>query len=392
MADFIERSSLLRRAFPELGEVELDALCRVACERLYTEGSHFCRQGDAGKTLFILAEGEAGIFVRTGNDGQEIWVKSAQPGSYFGEMALLGNTTRSATVRALTACRTLEIDRETFVNLVEEQPALLHNLSRQIIDHLRNNDRAVITELRQKNEELATAYAHLAEQEKLRSQFIAILSHELRTPLTSAQGFLHLINKGVLPADSLRQALDLVTRNVEKMVALINNLLVLYEMRLTSHQATSVSLTDVVAEAVNEAKAMVNEKQAPVVLELIPDLPEIEGDRNGLILALRAVVENALKFSPDCRPVHVRIGAPRNGHVQIEVIDSGIGIPAEALEQIFEPFSRVEGAGASRLFPGLGVGLSIARFIIERHGGRIEVMSTPGRGTNISVFLSMNGG
>jgi signal transduction histidine kinase len=368
--------------------VELRALSRVVRERRYAEGSLFCRQGDAGGTLFVLAQGEAGIFVRADNASEEIFLKSVEPGSYFGEMALLGNTTRSATVRALSDCRTLEIDRQTFLNLVEEHPALLHSLSRQIIDHLRNNDRAIITELRQKHEELATAYGHLAEQERLRSHFIATLSHELRTPLTSAQGFLHLINKGALPADSLQQALDLVTRNVEKMVALINNLLVLYEMRLSSHQATSVSLPEVMTEALAEARAAASDSETPVSLEVAPDLPDIQGDRNGLILALRAVIENALKFSPNQAPVHVRIVPPRNGHVRIEVIDCGIGIPAEALESIFEPFYRVEGTGASRLFPGLGVGLSIARFIIERHNGHIEVVSTPGQGTNFSIFLS----
>jgi signal transduction histidine kinase len=388
MVEVRDHMRLLRQAFPEIGEVELRALSRVVRERRYAEGSLFCRQGDAGGTLFVLAQGEAGIFVRADNASEEIYLKSAEPGSYFGEMALLGDTTRSATVRALSDCRTLEIDRQTFVNLVEEHPALLHSLSRQIIDHLRNNDRAIISELRQKHEELATAYGHLAEQERLRSHFIATLSHELRTPLTSAQGFLHLINKGALPADSLQQALDLVTRNVEKMVALINNLLVLYEMRLSSHQATRVSLPEVVAEAVAEARAAASESETPVTLEVAPDLPDIEGDRNGLILALRAVIENALKFSPNQAPVHVRMAPPRNGRVRIEVIDCGIGIPAEALENIFEPFYRVEGAGANRLFPGLGVGLSIARFIIERHSGHIEVVSTPGQGTNFSILLS----
>jgi signal transduction histidine kinase len=387
MAELVDHMRLLRQAFPELGQVELRALSRVARERQYPAGSLFCRQGETGGTLFILAEGKAGIFVRTDSTGNEIFLKSAEPGSYFGEMALLGNTTRSATVRATSDCRTLEIDRQTFVNLVEEQPALLHNLSRQIIDHLRNNDRAIISELRQKNEELATAYGHLAEQEQLRSQFIATLSHELRTPLTSAQGFLHLINKGALPADSLSQALDLVTRNVEKMVALINNLLVLYEMHLTTYQSTSVSLPEIVAEAVGEARTVMGENETPITLELAPHLPDILGDRNSLILALRAVLENALKFSPNHSPVLVRIAAPRNGQVQLEVIDCGIGIPPEALEHIFDPFYRFEGSGANRLFPGLGVGLSIARFVIERHGGHIEVVSTPGQGTNFSIFL-----
>lgn len=381
------RLNLLRQTFPELKDQDLQTLNEVAHEQHYPMGSVLCQEGEVGETLFVLIEGEAGIFIHTEAD-QEIMLKTMLPAAYFGEMALLGNTTRAATVRAVVDCRTLEIDQETFVNLVDRNPALLRTLSRQIIDHLRNNDRAIIHALRQKNEDLATAYADLAEQERLRSDFIATLSHELRTPLTSAQGFLHLINKGGLDGDFLRQALDSVTRNVEKMVALINNLLVLYEMRLTTQELTDLNIVDLVIQAVGEVKALLNDTAVPITMTVAPDLPELHGDKNGLVLALRSVIENAFKFSPDNTPVHINICHLDRAYIRIDVIDHGVGIPEEARERIFELFYRVEEAGASRLFPGLGVGLSIAKFIVERHDGRIEVISIPDQGTTFSIFLA----
>jgi signal transduction histidine kinase len=381
-----DRLDLLRYVFSELDERDIEALNSVAGWQKHSAGAVICQEGEIGSTLFVLTRGEVGVYVR-GDGDQEIFIKASHPISYFGEMAVLGKTTRAATVRAITDCETFDIDGATFAELVERSPLLLRNVSQQIIEHLRNNDRAIITALRRKNEDLAAAYADLAEQERLRSDFIATLSHELRTPLTSAQGFLHLINKGGLQGDFLRQALDSVTRNVEKMVALINNLLVLYEMRLTLHELAPVNVADLLAEAVGEAKALLPENDVLITMAASAQLPEIQGDKNGLVLALRAIIENALKFNPHNNPVHILIGCPNKGQVRIDIADEGIGIPAESLERIFEPFYRVEGSGASRLFPGLGVGLSIAKFIIERHGGRIEVTSHPAHGTTFTIYL-----
>ena len=378
--------ALLHQAFPDLNEADIQSLNQAAVLRAYPAGDTICRQGDIGSALYILAQGEADISVRTDGDN-ELLVRKVHPGDYFGEMALFGKTTRAATIRANTDCTLLEIDQDTFLPVASQNPALLRAVVAQISDHLRNNDRSLIAELKQKNLALQAAYAHLAEQERLRTEFIATLSHELRTPLTSAQGFLHLINKGAIKETALPPAMDSITRNVEKMVGLINNLLVLYEMHLISPQFSHIPLADLVHDALDEAQAMCDDGGPPVLLELPAGLPLVRGDKNGLILAIRSLIENAFKFSPENTPIVLR-GQSHNGRgLRLDVIDQGIGIPADVHERIFEPFYRLEGGGASRLYPGLGVGLAIAKFIVDRHGGRIELTSQPGHGSTFSDYL-----
>lgn len=391
MADnTLDPIALLQRAFPDLSEADIHALHRAAVLRLYPANSVICHQGDIGTALYLLAQGEAHIFVRTDEDS-EILVKKALPGEYFGEMALFGKTTRAATIRAMTDCHLIEIDQDTFLPVASQNPALLRGVVAQISNHLRNNDRSIIAELKQKNTALQAAYANLAEQERMRTEFIATLSHELRTPLTSAQGFLHLINKGAIKENALRPAMDSVTRSVEKMVGLINNLLVLYEMHLISPQFSQVHLVQLVNDALDEVQAICDDGGPPVLLEVTADLPPLRGDKNGLVLAIRSLIENAFKFSPDNTPVilrgHYLNGSPKEPELRLDIIDQGIGIPADAHQRIFEPFFRLEGSGASRLFPGLGVGLAIAKFIIVGHNGRIELASEPGQGSTFSIFL-----
>jgi signal transduction histidine kinase len=284
----------------------------------------------------------------------------------------------------------LEIDREAFISTIDQNPALLRAIVRQISNHLQNNDRIIIRELRKKNRALNVAYNNLSSQEKLRTDFIATLSHELRTPLTSAQGFLHLINRGAMQGSAQRIALETVTRNVEKMVDLINNLLVLYEMHLSSPEYSDVALAELVREAIREARTVMDAQQNPVEFVREGELPMIRGDRNGLLLAVRSLIENAFKFSQDNDLVVVNLYLVDEDTAGLDVIDLGIGIPLEAQEHIFEPFYRVEGTGPDRLFSGLGVGLAISKFIIEQHQGQLTVESNPGEGSTFTIRLPLS--
>jgi two-component system phosphate regulon sensor histidine kinase PhoR len=276
------------------------------------------------------------------------------------------------------------------MSAIDQNPALLLSIVRQISDHLRNNDRVIIRELRKKNQALNVAYNNLSSQEKLRTDFIATLSHELRTPLTSAQGFLHLINRGVIQASAQQSALETVTKNVEKMVDLINNLLVLYEMHLISPEYSDISLVALVEEAIREAKTVAEAKVRQIDVIRPSELPTIRGDRNGLLLAVRSLIENAFKFSQATDLVVVNIYPIDEDAIGLDVIDQGIGVPSEAQPHIFDPFYRVEGAGSDRLFSGLGVGLAIAKFIVEQHDGRLTVDSEPGQGSSFTIRLPLS--
>lgn len=291
-----------------------------------------------------------------------------------------------ATIRAQQECRLLEIDQDDFMAVASSNPSLLRRLMRQIIGHIQRTDRAVIHELNVKNEALKEAYAHLEEQEQLRTKFIVTLSHELRTPLTSIRGYLALVNQGAIKGDSLPVAMNSITHNVEKMVGLTNDLLFLYEMHPKAPKFTCLNLADVLIEALQGARKALEDEVTAVSLDIAPDVPPIYGDQQGLVLAIRAFIENAFKYSPDHTPVHIRAYSAGD-EVAVAVTDQGIGIPAEVQERIFEPFFRVEREGTAHLFPGLGVGLTIAKFMADRNNGRITVDSAPDEGSTFTLFL-----
>lgn len=384
----ISRIELLHHVFPELSPDELQVLNAAAQEQDYLPGALLCQEGEIGRRLFIISEGEAEIFVNT-EEKQMILVKKVGPMDYFGEMALINDAPRAATVRTISNCKTLEIDRGPFVDVIDHNPVLLRSIVRQISNHLQNNDRIIIRELRKKNQALNVAYNNLSAQEKLRTEFIATLSHELRTPLTSARGFLHLVNRGTIQGEAQTSALATVTRNVEKMVGLINNLLVLYEMHLISPKFIDIGLDVVVHEAIHEARLTSDASLTPVEFIKDEDLPMIRGDLNGLLLVIRSLIENAFKFSDKSDLVVVNLYRADEETVGLDVIDLGVGIPEEAQQRIFEPFYRVEGAGSDRLFSGIGVGLAIAKFIVEQHQGQLLVESKPGEGSTFTMRLPL---
>lgn len=382
-----EQRTLLRQTFPDLTEKEIETIENAAEAQSYKAGTTICRQGDFGETFFILIKGRAGIYIQP-DDETQVPVREIEAPGYFGEMALLGQVSRSATVKAATVCQTLEIDRDTFISTVESNRVLLVALSNCINDHLYHNDQTIIAELRRKNDALRAAYDNLAEQERLRTEFITTLSHELRTPLTSVQGFLHLINRGATQGKSLEMAMDSVNRNVEKMVRLTNNLLVLYETHLSEPTMTNLSVADLLIDAMQEARSMQGDYVTPIALTMYPGATRLQGDKTSLSLVLRSLIENALKFSPEYSPIAITVSKPGLDEICIEIVDQGVGMSEELLGRIFDPFFRgKDGSDEDHLFSGLGVGLAITRFIVKRHNGRIEVDSQPDQGSVFRLIL-----
>lgn len=380
----------MQTAFPDLSRNNIETLSQAAVYEEYPANSDICREGEEGTTLFILDQGEVDIIVHA-SDNQEILVDTIGPGTYFGEMAFLGETTRMATIRTRMPCRLLSIEEEDFMAIAQTNPSLLRTLLRQIIGHIRRTDRAVIHELNVKNAALHKTYNELEEQEAFRTQFIATLSHELRTPLTSIKGYLSLITGGAMKGDSLQVALDSITRNVNKMVGHTNDLLILYEMHPKRPSFEYLAVADVLIEALNAARSVLNDHSTPVTIEVDPDMPQVYVDRRGLTLALRALLENAFKYSLQNAPVAVRVSTLESGAVTIAVSDEGIGIALADQARLFEPFFRLEKEeGTSILYPGLGIGLTIAKFVLDRHNGRIDIKSTPGVGSTFTLHIPQN--
>jgi signal transduction histidine kinase len=234
--------------------------------------------------------------------------------------------------------------------------------------------------------------------ERAKSSFIATVSHELRTPLTSIKGYVELMAAGAVGAISPQQAkfLEIVEHNTERLVSLVNNLIAVSEMERGSItvQARPVDIKGVVEDALRGCQPQADEKQLSLVSSVPPGLAPARGDPQHIRQILDNLLDNALHYTPCQGRVTVWAaeaslesdGAEPQAYVVVSVRDTGVGIAAEDQEKIFERFYRAENA-LSVEAGGTGMGLAIARSLVEAHGGRIWVESQVGVGSTFSFTI-----
>jgi PAS domain S-box-containing protein len=226
------------------------------------------------------------------------------------------------------------------------------------------------------------------EASRLKDDFLATLSHELRTPLNAILGWVQMLLAGTLPADRARQAIDIIGRNAKAQAQLIEDILdisriITGKLEIDSQVVSVPHLMDgVVSGALPAARA----KQITITKHVPDGLPPVDGDPKRLHQVLSSVVANAIQFTPDKGTVDIRASATADG-LEIVVADSGAGIPADFLPHVFDRFRQAD-SRATRRHGGLGLGLAIARHVVEQHRGRIEAHSDgPGRGTTMTIRL-----
>ena len=230
----------------------------------------------------------------------------------------------------------------------------------------------------------------LRELDRLKDEFLSLVSHELRTPLTSIRGYVELVldeEAGDLTPEQ-RKFLKAVDRNSGRLLRLVGDLLFVAQAdagRLTLEQA-NVDMAALAAECVEAARPIADQKAIDLRLAALP-VPALVGDRGRLAQVVDNLISNALKFTPESGNVEVSTGT-NNGHVVLDVRDSGIGIPTDEQPRLFERFYRAASA-TEQAIPGTGLGLAIVKAIVEAHRGRVEIESQPGVGTLFRVALPL---
>ncbi len=233
--------------------------------------------------------------------------------------------------------------------------------------------------------ENARLLAELREQDRLKSQFITDASHEMRTPLTAVKGYLQLILDGAMNAEQQRASLEIAARNIDVIIRLVNDILYLQEMATIRAERVPVALGELVQEVVGAAQEQARLAGVTLRVEIPSDLPPVSGGRKRLTRALANLVDNAIKFNTAGGEVTVRL-REEGDYLRVDVSDTGIGIPAEHLDKIFNRFYRID-LSAPHLTRGVSLGLPIAKQIVEEHGGEMHVESEPGKGSTFSFTL-----
>lgn len=224
--------------------------------------------------------------------------------------------------------------------------------------------------------------------DRAKTDFIATISHELRTPLTVIRGFTELLLRGSgggqLSADQA-DLLDQVRARAVDMTDMVNNAILIADIE-SGQLKTELQPQDlemVINLALAPLRAGIEQKQLSLTLDIPADLPAVVGDREQLKRALTQLLDNARRYTEQGGiTVHARASG---GAVQVDVIDTGPGIAPEVLPRLFKRFQRIEGNNSTQR--GGGLGLAIARQLIERQGGTVRASSTPGKGSTFTITL-----
>jgi signal transduction histidine kinase len=262
-------------------------------------------------------------------------------------------------------------------------------------------------ELAEQNQKLQDAFDRLKELDRLKSNFLATVSHELRTPLTSIIGYSDMLATGIAGSLNAEQQefVETIRSKGDHLLALITSLLDLNKLEQGSMRLhrESIDPGELVLDLKKTMTPAAAKKQVTIDANIEDGMPKLDVDPVRIRQVLFNITENALKFSPTGSTIKLiartseASGVPDDGfgavllaapekRVEIGIIDSGMGIPKEEQEKIFDAFYQVDG-GSTREHGGTGLGLSIVKRIVEAHGGTVRVESEPGHGAAFWVSL-----
>ena len=229
-----------------------------------------------------------------------------------------------------------------------------------------------------------------AAAERMRVDFVANASHELKTPLASLLGYIETLRDDETAADAALRArfLTIMAGEASRMQRLIEDLISLSRIEAEKYRLpdTQVDLVALVDEIVAQLREGGDVRSDDLVVDAAANLPPVMGDRPQLSQMLYNLIGNAMKYGRSGTPVAITLAPTASNMVRLVVRDHGDGIAATHLPRLTERFYRVD-AGRSRGLGGTGLGLAIVKHIIERHRGRLEIVSAPGEGVRVTVLL-----
>ncbi len=378
----------LRRIFffKDLSDQEIRLVADACHEERHSSGDILFLEGSTADRCYIVLEGRVEVW-KDYNEAQPSLLGVHGPGHFFGELALLDELPRSATVVARENARVLFLYREDFRDLIRSHSSIALSVMVSISLMLRSSNEVFLEDLKKRNTELEAAYRELEEvhADRLRNErlstlgkFSSMILHDIRNPLSMLKGLLQLMILSIHEPEKLEGHV----RNALAEVARLENLASEFldysrgEIRLNLGVTTASWLFKRVEESVRER---FRASGLTVALDCRLEDPLLL-DAERILRALLNVADNARKAMSPGGVLTLRAFPEENANV-FELADTGEGMGPEVLAHIFEPFYSSSKAG------GTGLGMLIVKNVVEAHGGTVSVESEPGRGTRVRLSI-----
>jgi signal transduction histidine kinase len=381
-----------------LSEADRQALVALACREWCARGTVICQEGDPGETLYLIESGQVAVVKEVGS-GRPTLLGYRGAGELIGEMSVVSEQPRSASVITVEGTELLSIGAAEFSALMAERPGIGWAVLNVLNDRLYAADvartRTFLEEqvLARRVERLTDEAERLAELARVRQETVELIVHDLRTPLAVINGCMEML-RATLSGKELGVVsgmLQLAERSSERLLVLVEDLLEAGRQETTAGALASqpVDLARVLRHAVAEAGIVARQAGIDLDLALPPDLPQPQGDKVQLQRVMGNLLDNAVSYTPAGGWVRVSARAGED-EVEVSVTDNGPGVPPEHRDKIFNRFTRVPGAEGRR--QGFGLGLYFCSLVVDAHGGRIWVEPGPGgKGSRFAFALPLAG-
>jgi signal transduction histidine kinase len=280
-----------------------------------------------------------------------------------------------------------EGDQELITILANQVGQALENA--KLFEKLWRSQQELEKKVEERTRALSLALEEVKTISKRKTDFISAVSHELRTPLTSIKGYAAILTAeklGVLPP-AAKERLEKINIHSDELVHMVNNLLDIasIEAGKTLMKIEEQNIKNIIANVADLISIQYKNKNIELVTDIQKDTPSVMADRSQIERVFINLLGNAVKFTPQNGKITIR-AKPKEEVVEISISDSGIGMPPEALDKLFQEFYRVDNP-INQQVKGTGLGLSLVKHIIEAHKGRIWVESMPNRGSTFSFTL-----
>jgi signal transduction histidine kinase len=247
------------------------------------------------------------------------------------------------------------------------------------------------SELQKQEKAAREANLQLREKDRIKDEYVARVTHDIKGHLAAIQSCLAVASDGAASSMSDRQSdfMNRAARRTTQLSNFVKELLNLTQMRLSGQvKMEAFSLNDCLSKALASVARKADDKSITVTSDIDPSLGEMSGDEFSINEMITNLLFNAVKYTPENKSVHLEAKS-YDDFVQIDISDTGIGIPADEVAHVFDEFFRASNAKKTEK-DGTGLGLSIVKQIVERHGGEITVESRQGEGTKFTVTLPRN--
>ncbi len=360
--------------------------------RVCVMGELICQEGEPGDALFLIRSGRAAIF--KGSVDAPIVLTCRGAGEFVGEMAILEDLPRSASVAALEEMQLIKMTRDDFQRLLSDSTKLDIGMLRKLSSRLREADDLITTTtharrtLHSQVNELAAENQELLDLQLLREQTTDLVVHDLRNPLHSISGAVGMLQM-VLPEAILqenRDLFELINNTCARMQRLVDSLLDISRMEAgeTELALEPANLPQLIQSAVIRVSPVLQSRGIASQVFMPAHLPRILIDIDKIDRVLINLLDNAIKFTPAGGQISVKAEL-QGAHIAVSINDTGSGVPPEQRDQIFERFARGSN-GSSSLVRGFGLGLTFCRLAVEAHGGKIWIEDGEGGVGCKSIF------